>query len=267
MKIRLIGDHSAYHCGSAAAWQAISAACQRVGDIVEGDDFDILVVNGEGAMHHDSRTFRKKLAEIDAATASGKKAYLMNTVWQANPTEAAEVLRRCERITVREIMSQQELSEIGIHSDVAVDQSFFSTIDTNAPTKDFGGGPVLTDFFTNDFGTFVRVTTQWTWPLPYIQMHEWDWSSLVKSLPTSEVLVTGRHHAVYAACRARVPFLALKGNTHKIEGLISTAGVDIPVFDTYKELLAAYRAKAWRSINYGALFDWMDAQEPWELKV
>ena len=265
-RIRLVGEHSAYHCGSAAAYQALTAACVVSGRIVGDDeDFDILVVNGEGSMHHDSSSCRKKLLEMKAALDAGKRVHLVNTVWQDNAPEAAEVLSRCESITAREVMSQHELRRIGVDCNVALDQSFFLPIDEAAPGVDFAGAPVLTDFFSSDLGTFARITTQWTWQVPYVQMHEWSWAALVKSLRSASVLLTGRHHAVYAACRARVPFLALKGNTHKIEGLIATSGVDIPVYASYPELLKAYRAKAWLKHDYGALFEWMHAQRAWEM--
>lgn len=52
-----------------------------------------------------------------------------------------------------------------------------------------------------------------------------SWRRAVASLN----LITGRQHAVYAACKARIPFAASEGNTHKIRGLIKTAGVEIPI--------------------------------------
>lgn len=216
-------------------------------------------------MHHDSPSCRRKLAEIAAATTRGKRVQLINTVWQENSAAAAEVLRACERVVVREVLSQRELERIGACSEVMIDQSFFAPIESASPVVDFGGQMVLTDFFSRDLGTFAKVTTQWTWSVPYIQMHEWTWSSLVRSLPSASVLVTGRHHAMYAACKARVPFLVLKGNTHKIEGLLASSGVDIPVFDTYPELRQALRSHAWKHYDFAALFDWMEAQQPWRV--
>lgn len=216
-------------------------------------------------MHHNSIGFQKKMYEIRDAVERGKRAILMNTVWQENPPEAAAILRRCERITVRETLSHMALRQIGIESDIAIDQSFHDLIDETVAFVDFEKKVVLTDFYSREFGAFVRVTAKWTRAHHYVQMHEWSWSGLVKSLRTARVLLTGRHHAVYAACRARTPFLVTKGNTHKIEGLIKTAGVDIPVFDSFDELWQAYKEKSYLSYNYDALFDWMEAQEPWSV--
>lgn len=267
-RVRIAGDHSAYHCGSAAAFKSIAAACSRAGTLVAADeDYDVLVVNGEGSMHHDSVTCRKKLREIRSALDEGKQVHLINTVWQSNSAESAEILKECATVSVREVLSQSELKAVGVASQVALDQSFFLPIDEDVVAQDFHGEAVLTDFYSRDLSTFAKVTTQWTWSVPYVQMHEWAWASLVNSLRSASVLLTGRHHAVYAACRARTPFLALKGNTHKIEGLIATSGIDIPVYDNYPELLKAYRSKRWLDHDYGRLFDWMSEQTPWELRL
>ncbi len=268
VNIRLIGDHSDYHCGSAAAFQAISQACRHAGRLVgDAEDFDILVVNGEGSMHHDSPSCLKKLAEVESAAKAGKRVFLINTVWQCNSQGSAEILRHCEQVVVREVLSKAELARLDLPCEVAIDQSYFLPIDPSGLAVDFEKRAVLTDFYSNDLKTFARITTQWTRSVPYIQMHEWEWSRLVRSLRTASVLLTGRHHAVYAACRARVPFLALKGNTHKIEGFIATSGVDVPVFESYPDLLAAYRRRAWRNYDYDALFDWAEEQQPWTLRV
>jgi len=268
LRIRLGGDHSAYHCGSAAAFRAIRAAAERAGRVVgEGEDFDLFIMNGEGSMHHDSIGFAKKMTEIKEAIEQGKRVVLANTVWQDNPPEAAEILRRCERITVREVRSQAALRAIGVDSDVAIDQSFYDPVDEQECVPELRGKVILTDFFSREFNSFVKVTAKWTQTHHYVQMHELSWSDMVKLLRSARVLLTGRHHAVYAACRARTPFLTMRGNTHKIEGLLESAGVNIPVFDSFEELHSAYKSKQYRQYDYGALFDWMERQPPWELAV
>ena len=56
-RIRLAGDHSSYHCGSAAVVQTIAAELRRHGEIVTDDAYDVLVVNGESSMHHGGGAF------------------------------------------------------------------------------------------------------------------------------------------------------------------------------------------------------------------
>ena len=261
MRIRLIGDHSGYHCGSAAAFQVLSDIAKRYGRIVDRkEEFDLLLVNGEGSMHHESKGFKKKMDAIESALSSGKQAMLLNTVWQDNPQRYADILKRCAYVSVRETLSRQVLADQGVTAELAVDASFYASIDDDAPIMDFGNAVVLTDFWSRDFGAFVVLNSKRARAMSYVDMTTLSWSSLVKSLRTASLLVTGRHHAVYAACRARIPFLALTGNTHKIEGLVAGSGVKIPVYTNFAELWSNLEACSYREYAYTQLFDWMDAQ-------
>jgi len=264
LKIRLIGDHSSYHCGSAAAFSVIRREVLRHGDIVEGGSFDLLIVNGEGSMHHGSNGFRRKMKSISQAIDKGKEVALINTVWQANPPEVRNYLEVCRQLVVREILSAEEMRSLGVHPKVSIDQSYFFPIE-NDEFIDFKGSIVFTDFWSREFDGFVRLNSKWAQRFDYIDMQSMTWSTLVRSLRTASLLITGRHHAVYAACKARTPFLALQGNTHKIEGLIATAGISIPVFRSFSEIKADIMWPETRLPAYEALFDWMELQRPWSL--
>lgn len=266
MRILLQGDHSRYHCGSAAAFNAIRSEAARHGKIVKkGQEYDLLVVNGEGTMHHESSGFRKKMAEIESALASDKRVMLVNSVWQDNPQRYADILRRCERVVVREVLSQRALAEQGVSAEVAIDQSFHDEIDESAPYTDLGGQVVFTDFFSKEFECFVILNSKWAQKFEYIDMAALSWSSLVRSLRTASVLVTGRHHAVYAACRARTPFLAMRGNTHKNEGLVATASISIPIFECLSTVREILDNESYKIYDFMKLFDWMEQQQPWTL--
>ena len=266
LNIRAIGDHSNYHCGSAAAWNVISAEAARHGRLVgPKETFDLLIVNGEGSMHHASGGFRKKMNEIERALDKGRRVMLINTVWQDNPQRDADLLKRCERVVVREVCSQRELARQGVTAEVAFDQSFYDAIDPDAPFTDFSGRIVLTDFWATEFDAFAWINSKWAQKFATVDMQTMSWSSLVRSLGTAEMLVTGRHHAVYAACRARCPFMALTGNTHKIEGLMETAGIQVPVFQEFSKLKQAIEDGLDPAPACDALFDWMAQQPAWQL--
>jgi len=71
---------------------------------------------------------------------------------------------------------------------------------------------------------------------------------------------------MYAACRARCPFIVLDGNTHKNRGLFETAGVNIKSLpaDASDETIE----KAIFEIDYNEykkLFSWMEEQEPFNI--
>ncbi len=266
LRIRLIGDHATYHCGSAAVVDVISAELRRHGEIVPGEDFDVLVANGEGSMHHGSAVFRDKMRAIEAAAAKKRPTFLINTVWQDNPHDFDSALATCRQVVVREVLSQRAIAQHGVRANVSPDLSYFALVG-DGETIDFKGGVVLTDFLSQDLGGFVRLRTRWAESYPFLDMRAMDWPILVRSLKTARLLLTGRHHAVYAACKARTPFLALAGNTHKIEGIIATANADIPVFRKFSDLKAAIpQVEGWRS-RYERLFDWFERQEPWRLEL
>ena len=266
MRIRLAGDHSSYHCGSAAVVQVLSAELRRHGEIVTGDDCDVLVVNGEGSMHHGGGAFREKMQLIEAAVAKGRPACLINSVWQDNPHQFDAALAKCRQVVVREVLSRDAIAGHGITAQVMPDQSYFAPVG-KGDVVDFKGAIVMTDFLSREFGCFVRLRSRWAERYPFVDMRAMDWATLVRSLKTARLLLTGRHHAIYAACKARTPFLALAGNTHKIEGIVATAGVDLPVFTDFARLRAAMdEADGWRS-RYDRLFDWFENQQPWRLAL
>ena len=65
----------------------------------------------------------------------------------------------------------------------------------------------------------------------------------------------------------RVPFLALAGNTHKIEGIVATAGADIPVFsDFVGRGRRSDEAEGWQR-RFDRLFDWFERQQRWQFAL
>lgn len=266
LRIRLIGDHSAEHAGCAAVTQVLESEIARVGVRVEDDQaFDLLLVNGEGIMHDDSDGCLRKLAEIRLAQAAGKQVHLVNSVWQNNTAGYDDCLRALDGFWVRGVASARDLAQRH-EIDVAhgIDLSFYAPIDEVAPARDFGGAVVTTDFFAAELG-FAWPTGERTADWVPVDMKAQSWSSLVRSLRSAEVLVAGRHHGMYAACVARIPFVPFKSNTHKFADLIESAGVNIPVAEHISEVPALIRWARKNADVYEKLFDWMQAQPRWHL--
>lgn len=265
--IKMIGDHAAYHCGSAAVTAYINQQIAQVGDRVTHDHYAALVVNGEGSMHHRCTAYLQKMRYITLALAQAKPVYLLNSVWQDNQSDDQDIIAAINHITVRESLSQMDLQVNGQRQVPAyLDCSFWAPLDEHAPVTDFAKKTVCTDFYSPEFDTFVKVTGGLISKYSYIDLKDWDWSSLVQSLKTASLLVTGRHHAMYAACRARLPFVVMAGNTHKIEGLMAMAGIDIPICQHPRELRDAIGWARQNKAVYQQLFDWMEAQPRWQLR-
>jgi hypothetical protein len=259
-----LGDHGEEHCGCEAVSEVIRKIVCEKGVLVEPkDDFDILVVNGEGSMHHGRRNFLGKMHEIRLAQANGKQTYLVNTVWDTNPRGYDDCLKGLNDFWVRGVASSRDLSERhGLNVRHHIDLSYFADIDESSPCVDLGNGIAVTDVFSPQFG-FVwlprSATKRWT----NVDMRKHSWSSFVRSLRTAKLLITGRHHGMYAACRARIPFIPIRGNSHKFEDLLETANSAIPVAENFSDVTSLINWAASNRKAYDELFDWMDRQPRW----
>jgi hypothetical protein len=162
------------------------------------------------------------------------------------------------------VLSQKELAKQGINAKVFIDQSYYEEVDDSAPFTDYKGGIVFTDFWSREFACFVKLTSKWAQKFHYLDMQKMSWSSTVKSLRTASLVVTGRHHAVYAACKAETPFIPMKGNTHKIEGLIETSESRMPVHSSFGEIKQLIEGN-FNTDDCKKLFQWMKSRPPWRI--
>jgi hypothetical protein len=210
-------------------------------------------------MHHGSSAFRRKMERLQEALEAGKPAYLVNTVWQDNPSEFDDTLRRLSGISARDVFSQQELLERhGIAAKVLPDVSCADPLPSFTLRKNYRGRPAVTDFWFPDRNSFAEGAEMFP-DAQRLPFRGWSWGRAVASMRTSSCLITGRQHAVYAACRARTPFIASEGNTHKIAGFLKTAGVDIPVASHPTELRSMRDVPQRYETEYKRLFDWLES--------
>lgn len=264
MRFKFAGDHANYHCGSDAVSEVIRNRLLRIGEIVKGEaDYDALVVNGEGSMHHSSSAFHVKMRLLAEAQVDGKKTFLINSLWENNPNTYDPVLMNLDGFTVRGYSSKSDLAKNhGIDVHTTLDLSYFAPVDETAPYTDLGGSVVITDIFSEDLG-FVWLSGPKSDDWGHIDMREMTWSSLVKTLRTARLLISGRHHGMYASCRARTPFIPVRGNSHKFSDLLESARTPIPICMKLPEIP---RLISWTENNrslFDQLFNWMDEQQGW----
>lgn len=229
---------------------------------VDVKSYDLVVANGEGTMHHNSEKANKILDLLLQA----KKSMLVNTVWQNNDKELAEKLLKISYISVREIKSKYEIyQQIGLTVDVHLDYSWFVPV-----------GFTVKEYKNLIVGNKMNVPN--VKPKKpkiknigedgYIDIFTQSWNDIVSQLKNSKLLVTGRHHEMYAACKAGCPFIVIEGNTHKNQGLFETADVNIPVlpFDcSNEEIINAVNNIDQYQSEYEKLFKYMAGQRPPEL--
>jgi len=268
-RLCVAGDTSGYHGGCDAVmrtlWRLARAKGWRV--VPEGEEHDALLVNGEGNMHHGSKRFHHKMGLLREAVAAGRPAWLVNSVWQDNPHDYDDLLPLLSGLFVREVLSQRQLAERhGVRAEVMPDASFFDVLPTHTLVQDFCGRPAVTDFFVLPKGPaggrHVFERRDHLFPhARHLSFIDWTWGRTVASLRTAGHLITGRHHAVYSACVARVPFVASEGNTHKIRGLVQSAGADLRVADTPEEIPSITAYNLSRPAEYERVFAWIAGHE------
>lgn len=269
MKIYVVNDTSHYHSGcSAVIWyirhkvygQGHEIHYSHRGGVYSSkavENCDVILCNGEGTLHH--RPDHPILKPILYGQELGKKTYLVNSVWDGMEGDHSDWLSKLDGLVLRESMSQEHMhSSQGVNAEVLPDFSYFCPINEGSPFFDLKNNVVYGDWHLTDpfDAKYMKDKT-------ILTMKSGKWSTLIKSLRTAKLYVTGRHHGVYAACKAKIPFVAYDHNSHKIPGLFKSAGVDIPIPTNKKEVLEAID---WASKNhhvYKTLFDWLDSQKEW----
>ena len=233
-------------------------------------EVDAVICNGEGTIHHNRGT--NLLNVLHAAQKAGKKTFLVNAVFQSmdNIPNMVEVLNNLTDFTVRDTLSHEYLKSIGVtNSRVVVDSIVHANFALNS-TCDFNNKTLYTDWHPSrqDVGSamqeFVSINTGLNFhyiPLDYAGAKK-EWQYAVANIRTAKMVITGRHHGVYLAALAGVPFVALPGNTWKIEGTIKASGLDIPICKTTQEIANAYQFAIDNTETFRKFGEWLHKQQP-----
>ena len=292
MKVCLVNDCSRDHAGS---WAVIESFKQ----IIQADNHEIihitqkpcgpelpwieqcdaLVVNGEGTLQQEAKGWEdnratKLLEGLKQAKALGKKAYLVNAVWYNMKPVWGDLLRSLDGLSVREPISQSWMErEQGVKPAVYLDLSYACPIDRIKGDDAVAGKSVLGTIYQRNMaqGDIFTHRNWMFWGMKRFTLGGEadgmsgivDWSYYVNSLRKARLYITGQHHGVFAACKARVPFAFFKVYNHKIKGVFEWAGVDIPIATNRKELKDAIQFAMSNRKTYEKFFDWMEQQPVW----
>lgn len=203
---------------------------------------DIVIINGEGTLHHDSRGAMLLTELAQFACNAGKPVALINTVWEKNAK--ANTLLSCATVRyARECLSAAAMRRAGFEVHVTPDLVMTCDLFPDPPSP----GPVIvTDDVRHDkallLASYARARGLGFYrmapgPLLYSPRSIAQWSYLWASggftkqlrldrldvFKQARIIVTGRFHGVCLAILAQRPFLAISSNTHKIEGLLADA--------------------------------------------
>lgn len=178
---------------------------------------DVIVVNGEGTMHDDSKMSVFLLERI-LADRGRRKAALVNSLWQNMSPEYTELVSTLDVVVMRDPLS---LAACGAPAAQLMPDLSFYEIPAWSRLEDQGF--VKGTFYSRAF-----------WDLSLdsaLDVRHEDWGFLVNKLRHARALLTGKHHEVYAACLARCPFITTRLQTHKIAALGAFIGAELPTLD------------------------------------
>lgn len=179
-------------------------------------DIDLVVVNGEGSIHHDNRRARG-LARIGALAAeAGVKSALINATLDCNSPATLVQLEQFDYIAVRDSQSQQALAQVGVEAELCPNLVFYNDhADLPAGTGVRVGDSVLSD---------ISYKLQ-----ALAQQRDWTYRSClyprndgrVDYYASHDAMVTGRFQDVCFCLNHHIPFLAVKSNSNKIAALLN----------------------------------------------
>lgn len=208
---------------------------------------DIIVVNGEGTLHHsrDRKRTRDLIAVVHHAKQLGVPAHLVNASITALDEAALQAVAAFDSIHVRESESKVFLAEHGIEAHVVPDLSLGLTQPVQAEKR---SGVIVTDSVysstTQSLEAFaglkgfnflkmkprLPIATRLKAkilrkirrsPEERIWCARSDAERFARLLAQKELVVTGRFHSVLLSILTDTPFVALPSNTRKIEAVLN----------------------------------------------
>lgn len=224
---------------------------------------DVIVINGEGTLHHGAGHGEKLLQVVDHPARRGAPVVLINALYQDNPPEWRRYLERLAFVSVRDTRSQGELRALGVEAHFTPDFSMAgaSAASGTRSAHLIGFGDSVLPDATAELRRLRRAHGSDAVSLPiWASLEHWAFpnappllyllntpsllgvaaarvldpgtrcfareSQFMEALSGLALFVTGRFHGVAMAMRTRTPFIAATSNSHKIEALLQDAGLE-----------------------------------------
>jgi hypothetical protein len=251
----------------------------------------LVIVNGEGTLHHD-RPAGVRLLEAGAeARARNIPAALINASWQANGPDLAARLTDFALVAARERRSAAEIAAAGHTARVVPDLSLYEPVEPPSPRQGVGftdsvvrhlipaleaarrrvggqpapiqyGGGLLSwvrqGLAREDLARPGRLIALTAARLASAPARVADDGAYMARIAALDLLVTGRFHAATFALAAGTPLLALDSNTHKIAALVEDAGLDPRrLLEPHELTLARLTAASWTAAERANLADYL----------
>lgn len=226
--------------------------------------FDLLIINGEGSLHSSSKK-AKEIIEIGYWTKKvlNKSVILINSVFQNNDQILISKIKSFDLIYVRDKFSQKYLSNNNIECNYVPDlvfsynkrvksinskkivftDSVFRNLshDLFNLQKSFKNTqfiPLSTRPSIFFFKAYTRfIVRYYILKIPFIfkkyknidyeiQKKYLNYYSFINEISNAKINICARYHAIVFSLIFRVPFVAIKSNTHKVESLLNEIGLE-----------------------------------------
>nr|WP_245234848.1 polysaccharide pyruvyl transferase family protein [Tamlana crocina] len=215
---------------------------------------DVVVINVEGTLHHESLLGHQMLAVGAVAVKLGKPVYWINvSVEKDNQDILKHALKGASCIAVREKRSFQYLKQLGVSSKLTFDTAVLARFSKNKsdlesilPAEPFclftGSNVKNIDLLEhvkvieafrlqalylplglNDFNDLKLLKEH---NIPHINFGEVNFQDILNLIKRSEFVISGRHHLNVFSILAAKPFVAHRSNTWKIEGVLDMLDLD-----------------------------------------
>jgi hypothetical protein len=258
------------HAGCKAVMRSLEAAIAGAGLTVVGRHVtgtrqidalafaaaDVVLINGEGTIHHSGPRALFLLSLIQRAKDAGKPVLLVNALFQQYDAPSDDILSGLALLTLREPRSAAFARRFGGNPltllDSAADPAFLGT---GKPRK-LAHGRVIGG--AHRHGLIPDPFTEWQGDR--LTMRGTAYEDIVATLRNAEIYLTAQHHGVYAAALAGCPFVTTPSNSHKIESFIDWTGLSIPVCMRQDEIKPAIAYALRNRSMYAELGDWMRQQ-------
>lgn len=238
---------------------------------------DLLVINGEGTLHHGSRKGRWLLEAAQETKARGGRVALINALWQDNPDDWAGLIADVDILACRDSRSRKAMAKQTGRSDIRLmgDLSMTRPVPVSgAKRKGVVFGDSLHASVTAQLAKIARdmpdailvpVTSSLKFISPNLRglrrslrmtyarlkQHRYlvqnqkatfvaEETAYLDLLQTSSLSVTGRFHAACLALATRTPFVAIRSNSWKIEALLEDIGLSPTRLQPLDTLNAAF---------------------------
>ncbi|SMO83506.1 polysaccharide pyruvyl transferase family protein [Paracoccus laeviglucosivorans] len=199
----------------------------------------LIVLNGEGTMHHGAARAAELLRCCEKAKERGVPVVLMNSVWQDNPPSFAQSLRAFDRIYVRDRASLAELPEgLGARHLADVSIAGFAPFYAQGRFDDAPHDLAVIDSVlpqvSHELQDFAQRQEAAFYAMPYGSLAALrtraaqDGTAFPRLLQAPDLMsargwLTGRFHGLVAALCAGRPVCAIPSNTFKIEAMLGDA--------------------------------------------